>query len=64
MIPGIGGFASRPPQDDDPLVCACGMTIGTRSGDRLAEVMDKHNEEHKRRLAHQARHKNQAGPCD
>lgn len=66
---GLAGFRERPVQDDDPLVCICGATIGTQRLTKeeharsLALVMGSHGEEHKRRLRHQAHHRTLDADC-
>jgi hypothetical protein len=66
---GLAGFRERPTQDDDPLVCACGATLGAlrlekpENAYRLAEVLAAHQPEHLRRLAVQARARGYAAPA-
>jgi hypothetical protein len=63
---GIAGFQEREIKDDDPLVCGCGMTIGTqrltKHQDILDDTMAHHMPEHKRRLAVQAASRGYAVP--
>lgn len=64
---GMAGFRTRPVQDDDPLVCSCGTTLGTKvlekHADILAQTLEDHQPEHQKKLRHQATHRNLAGPC-
>jgi hypothetical protein len=66
---GLAGFPERPVQDDDPLVCLCGVTLGTQvlakpeNKAQLTRVTAAHKGEHKRRLAHQAFHRGPADDC-
>lgn len=66
---GMAGFKERSFRDDDPLVCSCGITLGTRLLEKpgneaqLAYTMEGHKAEHARRMQHQARHASLDGPC-
>jgi hypothetical protein len=64
---GHAGYKSRPVRENDPLVCDCGMTIGTqalkRDAGRLKEIVDQHAPAHRRRLAHQVRHRGAVSSC-
>jgi hypothetical protein len=64
---GLAGFRERPVEDGDPLVCGCGLTIGTqrlvKHQDILDDTMADHMPEHKRRLAVQAASRGYARPA-
>lgn len=69
--PGIAGYTQREAATDDPLVCACGVTLGTKRLEgtdtaavtALARVLARHEPEHRARLAHAQRHASLSGRC-
>lgn len=64
---GMMGFKPRPLEDDDPLVCGCGLTLGTqkltKDEHRLNAVKEAHASEHAARLRHQQYHRGPATDC-
>lgn len=61
------GFKPRPIEDDDPLVCGCGVTLGTqklaKDPHRLEAVKEAHAPEHVSRMRHQNYHHGPADDC-
>jgi hypothetical protein len=58
----MAGFRPRPVEDDDPLVCGCGVTLGTQKLTKDT-VKEAHAPEHVRRMRHQNFHRGPAENC-